>query len=72
MPRTPAPASAPLAGLTLQAGRFGFMLSLSAAPFALRLVTWARTRAPEPYRLRGRAWRLGPLSWLRLRERTSR
>ena len=68
MPRSVAPRSAPFLGFTLQARRFGFTVSLSAVPPVLRLVTWTRREAPKPYRMHGDAWRIGPLSWLRLYE----
>lgn len=68
MPRYSAPSPAPRLGFTLHAGRFGFGISVSGAPFTLKLVHWTRGVAPEPYRLRGRARRLGALRWIVLRE----
>ena len=55
---------------TMQTSRTGFGVSLSTAPFLVSLVTWTRRSEPRPYILRGRTAKVGPFTWLRLRERT--
>jgi hypothetical protein len=73
MPPTRRPGArddAPAFGFVLHAGRFGFSVSVRASPFAIDVLGWSRRTVPQPYRLRGRIWRFGRFSWLRLNERS--